>query len=497
MGRRWTTAWAAACLAAQLASVPAAQAQALTIALGAEPSSLDPQLVQDGSERSVNDNVYETLVYRQADGTLVPGLAAEMPKQIEPTRWRVALRSGIKFQNGESFDAASVVASVARILDPGFKSRQATWFSAIVRAEAVDPGTVDFVTKAPDPTLPSRLYWMKMVPAAASKQPNFAQKPVGTGPYRFVEWVRGQRVVLERNPDYWSAKPAVDGVTFRFVPEPGTRLAGLQAGQFDLITYLLPEYATAVPQMAHTPGPEVGLLIPNTRPGGGITEDPRVRRALTLALDRPAMAKSLFEGFAEETRDQIVGKGWAGYDPALAATPYDPEEAARLLKAAGAVGKTLDVLATSGRWLKDREQVETVAAYWEAVGLKVNLRFLEWTEYLNRLFDQKTRPQIAFVVHGNPLFDADRSYTAYLAPGDGSMSSSTRPDLDALIVEARTESDPGRRAALYARIAKAAAQDGLFVYLLQAEDLYGLSKRVRWQPRTDGKLIVKEMGFRS
>ena len=155
------------------------------------------------------------------------------------------------------------------------------------------------------------------------------------------------------------------------------------------------------------------------------------------------------------------------------------------------------MLASSGRWLKDREQVETAAAYWEAVGLKVNLRFLEWTEYLNRLFDQKTRPQIAFVVHGNPLFDADRSYTAYLAPGDGSMSSSTRPDLDALIVEARTESDPARRDALYGRIAKAAAGDGLFVYLLQAEDLYGLAKRVRWQPRTDGKLIVKEMGFRS
>ena len=470
-----------------------ARAATVTIALGAEPSSLDPQLVQDGSERSVNDNIYETLVYKQADGTLVPGLAAAMPEQVAPDRWRFHLRPGIKFSDGEPFDSAAVVASIARILDPAFKSRQATWFSAIVRGEAVDPLTVDLVTNQPDPTLPARMYWMKMLPPDASRKPDFALHPVGTGPYRFVEWVRGQRVVLAADPSYWGGKPAVEGVTFRFVPEPGTRLAGLKSGQFDMITALLPEYAKQVPQMAHVGGPEVGLMVLNTRPGAGITEDVRVRRALTLAIDRASMAKDLFEGYAEPAADQIVGRGWTGYDPALKPTPYDPAEAGRLIKAAGAAGKTLDVLAVSGRWLKDREQLETVAAYWEAAGLKVNLRFLEWTEYLNRLFDQTTRPQVAFVVHGNPLFDADRTYTAYLEAGKGSMSSAARPDLDAVIARARTETDPAKRDALYAQIAEAAAKDYLYVFLLQAEDLYGLSSRLRWHPRTDGKLIVKEM----
>ncbi len=487
---RSLAALALLCMAA-LASPVAAET--VTIALGAEPSSLDPQLVQDGSERSVNDNIYETLVYKQADGTLVPGLAAAMPEQVAPDRWRFHLRPGIKFSDGEPFDSAAVVASVARILDPAFKSRQATWFSAILRGEAVDPLTVDIVTKQPDPTLPARMYWMKMVPPEASKQPDFALHPVGTGPYRFVEWVRGQRVVLAADPSYWGGKPAIDGVTFRFVPEPGTRLAGLKSGQFDLITALLPEYAKQVPQMVHVGGPEVGLMVLNTRPGAGITEDVRVRRALTLAIDRASMAKDLFEGYAEPASDQIVGRGWTGYDPSLKPTPYDPAEAARLIKEAGATGKTLDVLAVSGRRLKDREQVETVAAYWEAAGLKVNLHFLEWTEYLNRLFDRTTRPQVAFVVHGNPLFDADRTYTAYLEAGKGSMSSSTRPDLDAIIARARTETDPQKRDALYAQISEAAAKDYLYVFLLQAEDLYGLSARLRWQPRTDGKLIVKEM----
>ncbi len=480
-------------LLALVLSIGSAAAATITVALGAEPSSLDPQLVQDGSERSVNDNIYETLVYKQADGTLVPGLAAAMPEQVAPDRWRFRLRPGIKFSDGEPFDSAAVVASVARILDPGFKSRQATWFTAILRAEPVDALTVDLVTSQPDPTLAARMYWMKIVPPEASKRPDFAQRPVGTGPYRFVEWVRGQRVVLEADPNYWGGKPALDGVTFRFVPEPGTRLAGLKSGQFDLITYLLPEYAKQVPQMAHVGGPEVGLMVLNTRPGAGITEDPRVRRALTLAIDRQAMARDLFEGYAEPSHDQIVGRGWTGWDASVQPTPYDPAMAERLLREAGAAGKTLDVLAVSGRWLKDREQVETIAAYWEAAGLKVNLRFLEWTEYLNRLFDQGTRPQVAFVVHGNPLFDADRTYTAYLEAGKGSMSSATRPDLDAVIARARTEIDPAKRDALYAQITQAAAKDSLYVFLLQAEDLYGLSARLRWQPRVDGKLIVKEM----
>ena len=470
-----------------------ARAASMTIALGAEPSSLDPQLVQDGAERSVNDNIYETLVYKQADGTLVPGLAVTMPEQVAADRWRFRLRPGIRFSNGEAFDSASVVASVARILDPGFKSRQATWFSAILRAEPVDALTVDIVTKDPDPTLPARMYWMKMVPAKASQAADFAARPVGTGPYRLAEWVRGQRVALQADPAYWGGKPNVDAVVFRFVPEPGTRLAGLKSGQFDLITNLLPEYAKEVPQMVHVAGPEVGLMVLNTRPGAGITGDVRVRRGLQLAIDRASMARDLFEGYAEAAHDQIVGRGWTGWDPTIKPTPYDPDGAKRLLREAGVAGKTLDVLAVSGRWLKDREQVETIAAFWEAAGMKVNLRFLEWTEYLNQLFNQAARPQVAFVVHGNPLFDADRTYTAYLQGGKGSMSSATQPELDAIIDRARTETDPARRDALYAQVSQAAAKEALYTFLLQAEDLYGLSARLRWRPRTDGKLIVKEM----
>jgi peptide/nickel transport system substrate-binding protein len=469
----------------------------ITIAQGSEPSSLDPQLVQDGAERWVNDNIYETLMVRTASGALQPGLAAELPQMIDPRTWQFKLRPGVTFQNGERLNADTVVYSIKRIIDPNYKSRQLSWVNTLTEPEKVDDLTVNVKTKEPDPVLPSRMYWMKIVPIEASKNADFAEKSVGSGPYRFVEWVRGQRIVLEANPSYWGPKPPVERIVYRFVTEPGTRLAGLKSGDFDIITALLPEYQKEVPQLASSIGPEVGIVLPNLRDPNGLVADIRVRRALQLAIDRQGIAKDLFQGYAEPTQNQLVGKGWFGFSEAIKPYPYDPQEARRLLQEAGAIGKPIEMLATSGRWLKDREVVEAIAGFWEAAGLKVNVRFLEWKEYLDRLFDQKVRPQLTYVIHGNPLFDADRTYSTYIkGRAPGSMSAADRPDIDAIIDEARSEMDVVKRQALYARIAQMVSDDLIFIFLLQAQDLYGVSKRLNWQPRVDGKLIIKDVGIK-
>ncbi len=163
-------------------AVPAL-AQEITITLGSEPTTLDPQIREDGGERAVNDNVYETLLARTAEGLLVPGLAAADPRLVDPKTWEVKLRPGIRFHNGEAFNADAVVHSIKRIMDPAFKSEQISFFSTIKDARKVDDLTVQIVTDGPDPILPARLYWMKMVPPAHSKDPKFAEAPVGTGPY--------------------------------------------------------------------------------------------------------------------------------------------------------------------------------------------------------------------------------------------------------------------------------------------------------------------------
>lgn len=490
MKRTHNSWWGSLILAFALGFTGAAGAQDVTIALGSEPTTLDPQLREDGGERAVNDNIYETLMVRTPDGKLVAGLAAAPPKLIDPQTWEVTLRPGMKFHNGEPFNADAAVYSIKRIVDPKFNSEQISFFETIKDAKKVDDLTLHIITDGPDPILLSRLYWMKMVPPAFSKDPKFNEIPVGTGPYRFVRWNRGQDIVLEVNQDYWGPAPQITRVKYRFVEEPGTRLAGLMAGEFDIITNLLPEFTQQVPQAIHILGLEHPIIILNA--DGGPTKDVRVRQALNYAVDKDALAEGLFEGFAQVAQGQLLSPSFFGFNKNVQAYPYDPAKASALLKEAGAVGATVELIGTAGRWLKDRELVEAVAAFWDTVGIKTNVRIFEFNEYLNRLFDRKTRADAIFVVSSNELLDADKSFSAYYRSG-GIGSSNTDPQLAALIDQARTETDFAKRATLYHQAVKRAHDQAYFVWLLNIEDIYGVSTRINWAGRVDAKILVGEM----
>ncbi len=475
-----------------MGALPAASAgaQEITIALGSEPTTLDPQLREDGGERAVNDNIYETLMVRTPEGKLEPGLAAEEPRLVDPATWEFKLRPGVKFHNGEPFNADAVVFSVRRIIDPKFNSEQISFFNTIKGAEKVDDLTVRIITSGPDPILLSRLYWMKMVPPGHARDAKFAEAPVGTGPYLFVRWNRGQNIALQANESYWGGKPAVPRVTYRFVEESGTRLAGLMAGEFDVITNLLPEFTKQVPQAIHILGLEHPIIILNA--DGGPTRDARVRKALNYAVDKQALAEGLFDGYAQIAQGQLLSPSFFGFNPAEGPYPYDPEKARVLLKEAGAEGVTVELIGTAGRWLKDRELVEAVAGYWDQVGVKTKVRIFEFNEYLNRLFDRKTRADAIFVVSSNELLDADKSFSAYYQTG-GIGSSNSDQELAALIEAARTETDTAKRSRLYHQAVKRGRDEAYFVWLLNIEDIYGVSARVEWQGRVDAKILVREM----
>jgi peptide/nickel transport system substrate-binding protein len=162
--------------------------------------------------------------------------------------------------------------------------------------------------------------------------------------------------------------------------------------------------------------------------------------------------------------------------------PEDPRDA----------GATIEVIGTAGRWLKDREMVEAVAGYWEAVGLKPKVRIFEFNEYLNRLFDRKTRGDAIFVVSSNELMDADKSFSAYYKAG-GTGASNSDKELAGMIDAARSETDVAKRAALYDQAVKRAHEQAYFVWLLNIEDIYGVSKRLAWPGRVDAKMLVSEM----
>lgn len=474
-----------------------AAAGSITIAIGSEPATLDPQLRDDGGERAVGRNVYETLMDRTPTGVLVPGLAVRAPTKVNGKTWQFKLRPGIKFSNGEPFNADAVVYSIKRILNPKFASEQTSFFGTISGAKKVNDLTVNINTKGPDPILPARMYWMTMVPPKASKAKGFAEHPVGTGPYTFVEWKKGDHITLQANPSYWGRpKPSIQRVTYKFVPEGGTRLAGLLTGDFDLITNLLPEDAKRAPKFVSVVGLEHPVLILNAKNGTtSVTGDVRVRRALNLAVDKNGLAKAIFGGFARVDDGQILSPSWTGFNKSLKPYPYDPAQAKSLIEAAGATGKTINFVGEAGRWLKDKETIEAIASFWRAAGLKVNVQIFDFTEWLNRLFDKANRPDAIYFSSSNELLDADRNLSAYYAPS-GIGASNDDADLEKWLTQARTELNPVKRQALYNAATKRAWDRAYFTFLVNMRDLYGTSKRLQWTPRQDSLLFVKTMSIR-
>lgn len=469
---------------------PVASDAAIVIAIGSEPSSLDPQARDDGGERAINDNVYETLLSRTPDGDLIPGLASEMPTQIDDVTWEVSIRSGISFHNGNPLTTEAVAASFNRMMDLGESSEQYGFFSSIASVEAVDDTTVRFTTNGPDPVLPSKLYWLKVIDASLADNSDFAENPVGTGPYVFKSWDRGTQIVLERNENYWGDAPAIQKVTFRFIEEDGTRLAGVLAGEIDLMTNLSPDDVNVPPQAMSVVGLEQPIMILSTI--SGPTADVRVRQAMNYAIDKDGLADGLFAGQAVPTQCQALRPSYAGFNSSLSPYPYDVQKAKDLIAEANAEGVTIDIVGESGRWLKDRELIEAVANYWNAVGLNANVQIYEFGEYLNRLFDRNYRAPAIFVSMSNELLDAARTYEAYYHE-NGTGASNNDQEVVAWVEAAAQETDVDTRNELYGNAGKRACDDAYFAFLIDNEDTYGAADRLVWQPRVDAKLLVKEM----
>lgn len=469
----------------------------ITIALGAEPTSLDPLQKDDGAERAVTNSIYESLLGRSTDGkTLYPRLAASMPKRLNPTTWQFKLRSGITFDDGERFNADAVVFSVKRIIDPKYASEQIAFVGSIKTAVKVNDLTVNIVTSGPDPILPSRMSWLRIVPPLAAQKPGFASLPVGTGPYKIVEWARGNQITLEAKTNYWgNPKPSIQTIRYRFVPEEGAQLAGLISGDYDLVTTLLPEQVARAPKSAKTPGLEHPFVVLNARSNTtAITRDVRVRQALNYAVDKNAIIKALFDGAATLDGAQLLSPTWFGYDPRVKAYPYDPEKARALLKAAGAVGKSITLVGENGRWLKDKETIDAIAQYWREVGLKVNEEILDFNTYVTTLFNQKVRPDAIYVSHSNELYDADRTFSTYYA-SNGVGASASDKVMDAWIVKARTEINVRKRLALYHKVIARSSRQANLLWLFNNENLWGMSKRLVWQPRQDAFIYANTMSL--
>jgi peptide/nickel transport system substrate-binding protein len=474
-------------------SAPAADGATITIALGSEPTSLDPHLVDDGGERAINDNIYETLLGRTPDGELIPSLATDLPTQVDDTTWEFTLRDDVTFHDGTAFNADAVVASVDRMIrfiEAGVTDNDG-FYSTLTGAEAVDDTTVRITTSGPDGVLPARMYWLKIVSPADAEKDDLSDAPNGTGPYTFVSRSTGVSIVLAANADHWEEAPAVSQVTYEFVTEGGTRLAGLKSGKYDLITNLPPQDVSQAPESANIQGQENPIIILDVE--DGITADENVRTALNLAIDKDAIAEQVYGGFAQVVNSQLLSPTILGHNPDLEAFPYDPDEAKRLIEEAGVAGETITLVGeSSGRWLNDRELVEAIANYWTEAGLTVDLQTPEFGAYLDILFDRENRQDAIFVSSSNDILDPSRQLNTYYSQ-EGVGSSNNNQELADLVAQGQSTLDSDEREAIYQEAVKIAADGAYFAFLVSNEDLYGLSERLQWTPRVDSKLLVKEM----
>ena len=477
-------------------AAPEPSGAGIVIGLGTEPGSLDPQAVDQFAMFTINDNVFDKLVTRNAAGDLVPGVATDLGTPVDATTWQYTVQEGVSFHNGEPLNADAVVHSVLRIIDPDYATPLKDNLGTVVGAEKVDEYTVNILTSGPDPLIPTRMTLLYIVPPEASQSAGFGENPVGSGAYRFVSWDRGIAVELEANPDYRGGASSVSTARFTFIEEYGTRLAGVLNDEIDLMTDLLPEDNARVDQSWTTPtGLKQFIVSLNARAGSPV-EDVRIRQALNHAVDKEAIAEGLFSGIGEILQGQMLNPNWFGFNPDLDPYPYDPDRARELLAEAGATGLEIQLVSLVGNSLLDRETTEAVAAYWGEVGVNAEIFIPEFSEYIDRLIDRENRPDAIFVPHDNILFDGDRTLSAYYH-SQGCCGSMDPSEADEWIDAGQTEIDQAARLKLYQDVGQAGHDGAWYVWLISIPNVFAGTDRIDWSARADGLIHLVDIGVSS
>src|SRR5712691_1079473 len=368
----------------------AAQAQTtqkreLVVAQGGDIAKFDPHFSTASNEIRWSFNVFDNLTSRHPDGKLHPGLATEWKLQGQTT-WAFKLRQGVKYHNGDPFTSADAKYSIERTYDPAAKTMVATALSTIDRIEAPDPYSLLVHTKKPDPLLPARLgfYGGQIIPKkyVETVGPDaFNAKPVGSGPTRFVSWVKDDKLVLEANPDYWGGRVDFDRLVVRALPEMAPRVAALLKGEVDLITQVPPDQGERIKANASTVVSGAlygGLYVLAVNSGRPPLDNPLVKQALSLAIDREVIVKELWRGRGVVPSGPIA-RGDNHFDAPLPALAYDPKEARERLRKAGYKNEEIVIETTAGYMAGDRPMAEAVQAMWRDAGVNAKVELFEYS----------------------------------------------------------------------------------------------------------------------
>jgi peptide/nickel transport system substrate-binding protein len=468
------------------ARAPSSAAGTLTLAQVQDPGSWDPVDTFLISWGQVATNIFDGLTARGPDLKVVPGLAASWDVAPDGKRIRFKLRHGVTFQNGEPFDAEAVKFTFTRLLGPkGAKGPQQSNYTAISSVEIIDPFTVDLVLSRPDPVLLTKLagYGGLIVPPQYITKvgdAEFATHPIGTGPFRVSDYQPKVSVTLDAFAGSFSGAPKLDHVVYRFIVEPDTQVAELQAGRVDIATNV-PISSIGVIQkdpklrLDSVPGPTVTELRFNTARGPSANED--ARRAMVMAVDRDAIIKAVLQGQASPVAS-FQGKLSFGYDANLKPLPFDLAGARALLKKTGIAPGTPVEIDIRGNDTTFREVAQAVAGYLTAAGLQPSIKPYEQNLFTNDIIPNGKTGEMYNFGWGGWTFDYDN--TAYLLYHSGEHWNPyiKDPTLDALLEEQRTMIDRDAREKKLIGVAKYIADHVLDMPLYNLNTIYGVNRRV-------------------
>src|SRR5262245_34599229 len=501
MRRAWI--WILAGLLA-LAGAPAiavAQPAAGTLVVGvvAEPVNLDPAQVTDLNSNRVSRRVAETLLAFADESTqIVPGLAESWTISRDGLTYTFKLRKSVKFHDGTPFNAEAVKFSIERQINtehPAYKLGKYPFsnyfFGNVKSVDVVDDSTVRFVLKEP------RASFLAVLTAGAASivSPTAVRKsgadyplsPVGTGPFRFVSWDRGQRVVLEKNPDYWKFPVKLERVIYRPIVEDQARLTELLTGSLDLIVGVPPDFVAQLEGNAKVAllkqvGAHVWYLGINNQKKP--FDDKRVRQALNYAVNKEAIVKDVLKGTGAVSRGPVLPDTW-GADPTLKAYPYDPERARKLLAEAGYPGGFATTLwvPESGSGMQSPVAMSTVIqSNLKAVGVNVTLQTMEWGAFLAKL---RSKEQDLFALswmagaEDPDLVIYPLLHSSQWTPGGPNRALYKNPRLDDLLHQARIVTDQAKRAELYREAQRVLVEDPPWIFIDHEIQIAAFSRRVQ------------------
>jgi ABC-type transport system substrate-binding protein len=456
--------------------------------------TLDPANHYSISSTSVLRHVFDPLVDVTNESRFVPALA-ESWQAITNTAWRFRLRKGVTFHDGSAFNADSVVFSLRRVRDDK-KLIKAFVYQDIEDVQKDGDYAVTVTTKRPFGSLPAHLTMLGMLPpSAAGQEEAFFRKPVGTGPFRFVSWTHGDHIVLAANPTYW--KPGIPGVeklTFRFIPEISTRAAGVRAGDLHVIDRVPPDL---VATLRASPGVKV-LDVPAVETqrwhfqlAKEPVKDPRVRKAISLAIDRNVIIKDLLLGYGRPVVSPIP-PGLIGHTN-LGQKPYDPEKARQTLKQAGYQSLSIDFVLMKDLYPKQLEIAQAVAAMLGEAGIKVNIKNLE----IATAREHRSAGTYDLFFSGWAHMPHDPDWYLgqwFTKAGAEKLTRFNDPRVEQLVADGRVP-DPTVRRQKYEEIQRILWDEEPEIWPYYSVAIYALSDRLRnFEARRDYYVLLSDVG---